>query len=220
MPNILGYGELRQFKPSASIYVVFEGQDYHMALADLFSAISKTTVGLGNVDNTSDEDKPVSVATQEALDLKADSDSVISVAEFEALANSLSGYVTTTQLTALTTQINQALDSKQSSSQVSNAIQAALAPVLASVQQAQTDIGSLQSQITQLSQTGQGDVTTAQLSVQIGRIDALENSLSNLQSALSNHTHNASSISGLQVYVENIVDAKTASTVTTGIHDW
>lgn len=35
------------------------------------SGISKSMVGLGNVDNTSDTDKPVSSATQSALDLKA-----------------------------------------------------------------------------------------------------------------------------------------------------
>ena len=35
------------------------------------SGISKSMVGLGNVDNTSDADKPVSDATQDALDLKA-----------------------------------------------------------------------------------------------------------------------------------------------------
>jgi len=35
------------------------------------SGITKTMVGLGNVDNTSDADKPVSTATQTALDLKA-----------------------------------------------------------------------------------------------------------------------------------------------------
>ena len=35
------------------------------------SGIDKTMVGLGNVDNTSDEDKPVSTATQAALNLKA-----------------------------------------------------------------------------------------------------------------------------------------------------
>src|SRR5210317_992962 len=38
--------------------------------------ISKTDVGLGNVDNTSDADKPVSTATQTALDLKADTTAV------------------------------------------------------------------------------------------------------------------------------------------------
>jgi hypothetical protein len=35
------------------------------------AGITKTMVGLGNVDNTSDADKPVSTATQTALDLKA-----------------------------------------------------------------------------------------------------------------------------------------------------
>ena len=34
--------------------------------------VDKTDVGLGNVDNTSDADKPISTATQAALDLKAD----------------------------------------------------------------------------------------------------------------------------------------------------
>lgn len=36
------------------------------------SGITKTMVGLGNVDNTSDASKPVSTATQTALNLKAD----------------------------------------------------------------------------------------------------------------------------------------------------
>ncbi len=36
------------------------------------SGVTKAHVGLGNVDNTSDADKPVSTATQDALDLKAD----------------------------------------------------------------------------------------------------------------------------------------------------
>lgn len=37
-------------------------------------AVTQTQVGLGNVDNTSDADKPVSTAQQTALDLKADQD--------------------------------------------------------------------------------------------------------------------------------------------------
>ena len=40
--------------------------------AKLASGISASKVGLGNVDNTSDADKPVSTATQTALDLKED----------------------------------------------------------------------------------------------------------------------------------------------------
>ncbi|NDD54151.1 hypothetical protein EBZ39_09790 [bacterium] len=40
-------------------------------LADIASLTTKQTIGLSNVDNTSDADKPVSTATQNALDLKA-----------------------------------------------------------------------------------------------------------------------------------------------------
>ena len=38
--------------------------------------VSKSDIGLGNVDNTSDADKPVSTATQTALNAKADTSAV------------------------------------------------------------------------------------------------------------------------------------------------
>jgi len=51
--------------------------------------INKTSVGLGNVDNTSDADKPISNDTQDALDLKADlADTANTVAVYSA-ANEL-----------------------------------------------------------------------------------------------------------------------------------
>lgn len=45
------------------------------------SGIDKTMVGLGNVDNTSDANKPVSTATQTALDLKADASAITELAQ-------------------------------------------------------------------------------------------------------------------------------------------
>ncbi len=42
------------------------------AVTTAVSALTKSSVGLGNVDNTADADKPVSTATQTALDLKSD----------------------------------------------------------------------------------------------------------------------------------------------------
>ena len=39
--------------------------------------VTKAQVGLGNVDNTSDADKPISTATQSALDLKANVDNAV-----------------------------------------------------------------------------------------------------------------------------------------------
>lgn len=50
-----------------SFYVTRAGTDYEADADD----VTKDTVGLGNVDNTSDADKPVSSATQTALDAKA-----------------------------------------------------------------------------------------------------------------------------------------------------
>lgn len=44
----------------------------HIANKENPHEVTKTQVGLGNVDNTSDEGKPISAATQAALDLKAD----------------------------------------------------------------------------------------------------------------------------------------------------
>ena len=53
-------------------------------------SVTKTQVGLGNVDNTADADKPVSTATQTALNLKA------------AAANNVAGDGTITQVVKLT----------------------------------------------------------------------------------------------------------------------
>lgn len=46
---------------------------HRTALKEEAELPTKADVGLGNVDNTADIDKPISTATQEALDLKADS---------------------------------------------------------------------------------------------------------------------------------------------------
>lgn len=62
----------------APIKTAYEGQPNTNAFTDaekeklsnVPSTFDKNTVGLGNVDNTSDADKPVSTATQTALDGK------------------------------------------------------------------------------------------------------------------------------------------------------
>ncbi len=48
---------------------------------DADAGTARTTLGLGNVDNTSDVNKPVSTATQSALDLKADITTVTEIDE-------------------------------------------------------------------------------------------------------------------------------------------
>jgi hypothetical protein len=55
------------------------------------SGITKSMVGLGSVDNTSDTSKPVSTATQTALDLKADSSSVYTKTETDSAIQAVVG---------------------------------------------------------------------------------------------------------------------------------
>jgi hypothetical protein len=53
---------------SSAIAVVQSDVDAHEARTDNPHSVTKTQVGLGNVDNTSDVNKPISTATQTALD--------------------------------------------------------------------------------------------------------------------------------------------------------
>jgi hypothetical protein len=59
------------------------------------AGVTSTHVGLGNVDNTSDANKPVSTATQTALDLKLDSSTASSTYLTQSLAST--GYVAVAQ---------------------------------------------------------------------------------------------------------------------------
>lgn len=53
------------------VMVVDSKADAHIARVDNPHNVTKAQVGLGNVDNTSDANKPISTATQNALNLKA-----------------------------------------------------------------------------------------------------------------------------------------------------
>lgn len=57
----------------AAIDVVQADIDAHEARTDNPHTVTKSQVGLGNVDNTSDANKPISTATQVALDTKLES---------------------------------------------------------------------------------------------------------------------------------------------------
>lgn len=67
-----------------------QGDDYVLTAADkaeIAGMVNKTSIGLGNVDNTSDEDKPVSTAQAEALGLKLDKAKV-----YNGIDNAEAGY--------------------------------------------------------------------------------------------------------------------------------
>jgi hypothetical protein len=73
------------------------------------SGITKAMVGLGNVDNTSDLDKPISTATQTALDLKANATDVTTALNLKANATDVAAAL---NLKANATDVTAALDLK------------------------------------------------------------------------------------------------------------
>lgn len=56
-------------------------------LDDTSASAVRTTIGLGNVDNTSDANKPISTATQTALDTKAPSSTTVTLTGSQTLTN-------------------------------------------------------------------------------------------------------------------------------------
>ena len=66
------YGPWVKMTNSNDLGAVSNTIDTHIANKSNPHAVTKAQVGLGNVDNTSDADKPISMAVQTALDKKAD----------------------------------------------------------------------------------------------------------------------------------------------------
>ena len=71
-----GTSNIAQAKKS-EVMAVDSKVDTHVARDDNPHGVTKAQVGLGNVDNTSDADKPISTATQSALYLKANVDNAV-----------------------------------------------------------------------------------------------------------------------------------------------
>ena len=86
--------------------------DTHNADTDNPHEITKNTLGLGNVDNTSDKDKPISDAVAAALQLKAALTHIHAQADITGLAEALAGKSATghthsiANITNLATQLN------------------------------------------------------------------------------------------------------------------
>ena len=91
-----GTSNIAQAKKS-EVMAVDSKADTHIARDDNPHGVTKAQVGLGNANDTSDADKPISIATQEALDLKAVASEVYSKAELNA-GQLDSRYYTQTQL--------------------------------------------------------------------------------------------------------------------------
>lgn len=66
-------------------YATIKNLNEHLTDVENPHKVTKSQVGLGNVDNTSDQDKPISIAQQAALDLKADKEVTYTKLEVDGL---------------------------------------------------------------------------------------------------------------------------------------
>lgn len=68
MPNnLLSKENAPVLSPNAWLYIVQDGQDFRVQASRIASLVTPASIGLGNVNNTSDQDKPISLQTQAAL---------------------------------------------------------------------------------------------------------------------------------------------------------
>lgn len=129
---------------SMQLYVVYNGRDYRILLSTLLSLVSKARLGLENVDNTNDMDKPISTATQAALSTKADSSNVVTREEWNLFVQQFAGMMSPAELEAVISEIQTALLSKVTAGEMQTAITTALEPVVAAISEIQNNIAALQ----------------------------------------------------------------------------
>lgn len=83
----------------AILYVIQNNQDFNITIGSLVDIvgryINRQSLGISNVNNTSDEDKPLSAAAIEALEQKADRNNTVSMQSFNELSQLLSGKIST-----------------------------------------------------------------------------------------------------------------------------
>lgn len=132
---------------SMQLYVVYNGRDYRILLSTLLSLITKTRLGLENVDNVSDLDKPISTAVQQALLEKANANDVVSREEWNLFIQQIGNVVSLETLTQAIDTIQLALQSKASIQEVQTMIAAALEPINQAVTMLQHDVTAITDQL-------------------------------------------------------------------------
>lgn len=168
MSNLLALNPLTTANELAEVYVVYDRKDYRMSLSTLLALVTKSSVGLSRVDNTSDAEKPLSMAAIEALGLKADANAVPSMVAFNALSNSLQNYVTLDALNGSIQSIVDSLNNYATKSEVNDAITAALSPITSSISQIVTSLQSHAARLSALEQGEQNDITRTVLEEELG----------------------------------------------------
>lgn len=155
---------------SMQLYVVYNGRDYRILLSTLLSLITKTRLGLENVNNTSDLDKPISTATQQALLGKVDATAVVSREEWNLFVQQFGNVVSLEVLTQAVDALQLAIQSKASMQDVQVLVNEALSPIT-------TALSSLQSSVDSLTLQMNSYATKVELSTAIAAVNNVISSM-------------------------------------------
>ena len=99
------------------IPIAFQGNNYFVKVSTLLSAINKDNLGLGNVENLSPANMPISIAVSSALEDKSDVGHTHGLNEFPWLIIALNDKVPTSAHQALSNIVSNMLTSMQAMSQ-------------------------------------------------------------------------------------------------------
>lgn len=212
--NLLSKPLLETIGPAhldSRLYVVYNEQDYQMALSVLLTLVTKQSVGLGRADNTPDNEKPVSTPQAQALALKADKENTATKAELtqavSGLSDQLQDFVSLETLNQSIASITQALNSKQDEAQVSQAISTALAPINQALSEASNRLTALEQQLS-------GGVATSQdLSQAIaGLTQLITQSTTSLDQSKANRSELTNALSALRTDLEDSINGLSGTT--------
>lgn len=129
--NLMGFDELISAKNNDMLYVVRDNLDYRIAASSFLRLVNAAFIGLGEVDNTPDAEKPVSHYQQLALDGKMDK--ATAEAAITALASALEGKVSTQLFEQAITALNEALSGLVGGPEFEQQLETALAPIQAAL---------------------------------------------------------------------------------------
>lgn len=168
--NLLTKQPMNEAQLEAELYAVFDKKDYRVSLATVLALVTKASIGLDKVNNTSDAEKPVSGPVAEALAAKANIVDTVSKEAFASLAQSLSNYITIDALNESITQVNQLINSKLSSEEVSQAIADAVVPVNNAVSLVANEVTGLLSRVQSLENADLNIISREDLEEAIGLV--------------------------------------------------
>lgn len=224
--TILEKGELTTVPEAGYLYIVYNGNDFKATVGALLQLVTKSRIGLGNVDNTSDADKPISNAASNRF-LAIDQAIQTTASELQAVIGSLEGYASLDHLNQIVSDLQEGLQNRPTQDQVAQLISTALLSVNSEISSLSGRVSNLetafqgfQASLNQLVAAAVADgiaLTTAELTSRIETFEA------NVSQAIANksdqgHSHTSGQISDFTPAVQQVL--QDASVVTTGDRLW